>query len=188
MWASLVVLVCGIGLLTASVIRSDASAARSGGVFKVVFFGAMVDTPDPAIWYLPTEWTLLRATCAQLLTYPDKQPPAGLRLEPQVAASFPRVSRDGKTFTFTLRRGFHFSNGDPIQASAFARAIGRVLAPGVETAGKDYTKDIVGAQDVIAGRRSLPVGVQARGYRPLLRLRVRSRSPHGAQAEPLLRW
>ena len=41
------------------------------------------------------------ATCAKLLNYPDASAPAGTRLVPEVAASLPRVSSDGRTYTFT---------------------------------------------------------------------------------------
>jgi peptide/nickel transport system substrate-binding protein len=103
------------------------------------------------------------------MAYPDKPPPAGLRIEPRVAASYPRVSRDAKTFTFTLRKGFRFNDGAPVRADAFARAIGRALAPGVESPGEQYMRDIVGAADVTAGKRSIPAGVDARGTRLVIR-------------------
>src|SRR5262245_4802094 len=102
------------------------------------------------------------------MTYPDKPPPAGLRIEPEVAASY-RVSRDAKTFTFTLRTGFRFSDGSPVRADAFARAIGRGLAPGIESAGTEYMKDIVGAAEVTAGKRQIPVGVVPKGTRLVIR-------------------
>jgi peptide/nickel transport system substrate-binding protein len=167
---SLAALVCGLALLAASVAQSHASvAARNGGTFKVSVSAAFVDTPDPALSYTITGWAILDATCAGLMTYPDKPPPAGLRIEPEVAASYPRVSRDAKTFTFTLRPGFRFSDGAPIRADAFARAIGRGLAPGVESAAAEYMKDIVGAADVTAGKRTLPAGVHAQGTRLVIK-------------------
>src|SRR5262245_7004453 len=103
------------------------------------------------------------------MTYPDKPPPAGLRIEPEVAASYPVVSRDAKKFTFTLRTGLRFSDGSPVRADAFARAIGRGLAPGVESAAGDYMKDIVGAAGVTAGKRPIPVGVVPKGNRLVIR-------------------
>jgi peptide/nickel transport system substrate-binding protein len=167
---SLAALVCGLALLAASVAPSHASvAARNGGTFRVSVFAPLIDTPDPAISYTITGWAVLDATCARLMTYPDKPPPAGLRIEPEVAASYPRVSRDAKTFNFRLRKGFRFSDGAPVRADAFARAIGRALAPGVESAAADYMKDIVGAADVVAGKRSIPVGVSARGTRLVIK-------------------
>ena len=47
------------------------------------------------------------------MNFPDAPPPASLRLVPEVATAYPRVSRDGTTYTFTLRSGFRFSDGHP---------------------------------------------------------------------------
>jgi peptide/nickel transport system substrate-binding protein len=97
------------------------------------------------------------------MAYPDKPVPEGLRLVPEVAADFSTMSRNGKTHTFKLRSGFRFSDGTPVRASAFARAINRTLAPGVDTAATQYTGDIVGAADVQAGKTQSAAGVTARG-------------------------
>ena len=85
-----------------------------------------LDYVDPALSFTQPGWSLLDATCARLMTYPDKPPPAGFRLQPEVAAGY-RVSNDLKTYTFTLRKGFRFSNGAAVRANAFARAIERLV-------------------------------------------------------------
>ncbi len=74
-------------------------------------------------------WALGDTTCARLMSYEDKPPPAAFRLAPEVASGPPKVASDLKTYTFTLRSGFRFSDGKPVRASAFARAINRALAP-----------------------------------------------------------
>jgi peptide/nickel transport system substrate-binding protein len=125
---------------------------------------------DPAMANTQASWSLLDLTCARLMTYPDKPPPAAFQLVPEVAASPPAVSRDGKTYTFTLRRDFRFSDGTPVDARAFARAINRTLAPGVRSLGTRYMEDIVGARAVQAGRATSARGVVARGYRLTIRL------------------
>jgi peptide/nickel transport system substrate-binding protein len=140
---------------------------REGGIFRVALFG--LDYVDPALSYSLEGWSLLDTTCARLMTYPDKPAPAGLRLVPEVAADFPTMSRDGKTHTFNLRSGFRFSDGTPVRASAFARAINRTLAPGVETAATQYTGDIVGAREVRSGRTQSAAGVTARGNTLIVR-------------------
>ena len=100
------------------------------------------------------------------MTYPDKPPPEGYRLVPEVAAAYPRVSRDGKTWTFTLRSGFRFSDGTPVQASAFARAIARTLAPGVRLAGgRLYAARSSAPRTFRPGRTTSLAGVVARGNR-----------------------
>jgi peptide/nickel transport system substrate-binding protein len=111
----------------------------------------------------------LSATCAGLMRYPNKPPPAGLRIAPDVAAFPPRVSSDGKTYTFTLRKDFRFSDGKPVRAEAFARAISRMLIPEMKSPGAEYAKDIVGADAVTTGTRTLPTGVTARGTRLVIR-------------------
>ena len=137
------------------------STARKGGIVRLAFNG--LDYMDPALAYSGPSWALLDTTCARLMTYPDKPPPAGLRLVPEVAASFPKISQNGKTYTFTLRRGFRFSDGTPVRAAAFARAIDRALALGDKTGAVQYVSDIAGAAEVQAGKRHHAAGVVARG-------------------------
>jgi ABC-type transport system substrate-binding protein len=134
---------------------------RDGGIFRVAFEG--LDYIDPALAYTPASWSLLDTTCARLMTYPDKPAPAGLSVVPEVAADYPKISRNGKTYTFRLRSGFRFSDGTPVGASAFARAINRTLAKGVDSWAVQYTGDIVGAADVRAGETTAAAGVTARG-------------------------
>ena len=130
-----------------------AAAEQEGGIFRISlnsFSG--IDYMDPALASSPPGWALLDTTCARLLAYPDKPPPEGFRLQPEVAAGFPAVSRDGRTYTFTLRSGFRFSDGTPVRASAFARAINRALAPEMNSPGVQYVRDIVGAGRVLTGK------------------------------------
>jgi peptide/nickel transport system substrate-binding protein len=130
---------------------------------------AGLDYVDPALSYTPPGWALIDTTCARLMAYPDKPPPAGFRAAPEVAVAFPKVSRDLKTFTFRLRTGFRFSDGTPVRASAFARAINRTLAPSMNSPGAMHMRDIVGADDVLAGRAARARGVVARGNTLIVR-------------------
>ena len=115
-------LVSGLLLVAGSVQASGGaslhSEARKGGTFNVSFVRNSLDYVDPALSYTFEGWSLLHATCARLMNYPDKPRPEGLRLVPEVAASYPRVSSDGKTYTFTLRKDFRFSDGKPVRAAA----------------------------------------------------------------------
>ena len=82
---------------------------------------------------------------------------------PEVAAAYPRPSHDRKTWTFRLRSGFRFSNGAPVRADAFKRAIDRTLAPEITSPALPYTRSVVGAEDVRAGRATSARGVVAQG-------------------------
>ncbi|MEV8549407.1 ABC transporter substrate-binding protein [Streptomyces glaucescens] len=42
---------------------------------------------------------------------------AGLRLKPALAAALPKVTDGGRTYTFTLREGVKFSDGEPLTAA-----------------------------------------------------------------------
>jgi peptide/nickel transport system substrate-binding protein len=182
-------------LVGGAVLARAGSTARGqdGGILRVSFSQAAgLDYVDPALSFSAAGWSLLDATCARLYTYPDTASPGSFRLRPEVAsASF--VSTDLKTYTFTLRRGFRFSNGEPVRASAFARAINRVLQPDVQSPGADLMRDIVGAADVLAGRATKARGVVAHGNtlvvrftRPAPNFRTRTALPFFCAVPPWL--
>ena len=138
-------------------------------IFRIVFSPASgLDHIDPALSFTTPGWALLDTTCARLMTYPDKPAPASFQLQPEVAKSV-RISKDYQTYTFVLRQSFRFSDGAPVRASAFAHAINRLLAPVAHSPGAIHARDIVGAGDVLAGRRTTATGVVARGYTLVVR-------------------
>lgn len=154
-------------VLAASAVSSatpSSTTAREGGIFRISLpTVAGLDNMDPALSFTPAGWALLDTVCARLMAYPDRRPPAGLRLQPEVAKAPPTVSADQRTFTFELRTNFRFSDGTPVRASAFARAINRTLAPSMKSPGALFTRHIVGALDVLEGKRRTATGVVARG-------------------------
>jgi peptide/nickel transport system substrate-binding protein len=155
----------GVTLLVAAAAAHPSEHAKNGGTFNVIALARDFDSIDPAISYRPTTGALLDPVCARLFDYPDRPPPEGLRIVPEVAAGYPRISGDGKTYTFTLRKGFRFSDGEPVRASAFARAINRVLNPVLNSPGAPYVDSIVGAKEVLAGKAGSATGVKASGLR-----------------------
>jgi peptide/nickel transport system substrate-binding protein len=157
-----------IGALCALLLPSvsgSTHAEQPGGIFRVSFLTTPgnFDHIDPALAYSRESWALLDTACARLMRYRDRPLPQGRELEPDVAAAPPVVSRDGRTWRFRLRTGFRFSNGSPVRADAFAHAIHRTMAPGVDSPAYVYTRAIVGAEDVHAGRAARASGVTARG-------------------------
>ena len=162
--------IAGLALTSFGAAPSGAEAPR-GGIFKIVFAPPeQLDTMDPARANTQASWSLLDLTCARLMSYPDRAGSRAYNLVPEVAVAPPTTSQDGKTYTFTLRRGFRFSDGKPVDARAFARAINRTLTPGLKSLGVRYMQEIVGARAVQTGKASSASGVVAQGYRLVIRL------------------
>jgi YVTN family beta-propeller protein len=110
------------------------------------------------------------ATCAGLLTYPDRPAPQGTRLVPDVARAMPTVSDDGRTYTFIVRPGFRFSSGAPVTAATFKHTIERTLSPKLKAAASNYMADIIGMPAYQARRTDHLAGVTASGDRLQIRL------------------
>ena len=140
-----------------------------GGIVRVAIKGTDIDSLDPAISYAVASGLLLAPTCASLLSY-SGGPHGTSALRPEVASGFPRSSADGRTLTFTLRDGFRFSDGTPVRASAFVRAINRTLTPEMQSPWAVYLRDIVGAEQMLAGKATVAAGVVGKGRTLVIRL------------------
>jgi ABC-type transport system substrate-binding protein len=144
--------------------EAPASGKVQGGT---AHFNLNTDTDfvDPALAYYQISWQFEYATCAKLLNYPDRAGAAGSQIVPEVAASLPTVSPDGKTYTFTIRKGFKFSppSNQPVTAKTFQFVINRDLNPKMQSPGAQFVSDIVGAEDVLNGKAKTASGVVVNG-------------------------
>lgn len=160
-------------MLAAAQLASAGFGFRQGGVFRYGSVGASVQI-DPQVAYVSTAWWLEYATAAKLFNYPDRAGQAGTRLAPEVASGY-TVSRDGRTWTFFVRKGFHFSDGLPVTAASFKYAIDRVANHDLASPGAPFITDqnganIVGAAAVNAGRVQHVRGVVVKGNRLIVHL------------------
>ena len=115
--------------------------------------------PDPQIAY---------ATCAKLLNYPAAPAPRGTRLVPEVAASLPTRSTDGRTYTFTVRDDFAFSppsRGERVTAETFRHALERSLHPKMDPGGTSVLADIAGVDAYRSGKAARIAGIAVAGNR-----------------------
>ena len=72
-----------------------------------------------------------------------------LDIIPDLAESW-EVSDDGKTYTFNLRNGIKFSNGDPVTAEDFKWSIERASNPDTGSMNAEvYLGDILGVKEVV---------------------------------------
>ncbi|HEX4929193.1 MAG TPA: ABC transporter substrate-binding protein, partial [Gaiellaceae bacterium] len=121
---SIAMAVVGAGLLVGSSFagatsasaptKSGSSEVKRGGTLRINASNTDFEFTDPAMAYDVLGWQMLYSTNMFLMNYPDKPAPEGSRLFPEAAAGFPRVSKDGKTYTFTIRSGIKFSDGSPL--------------------------------------------------------------------------
>ena len=158
----------GLGLAVAAGAASDSGAVapRRGGTLQLTLPGGF-SSLDPSVAGTRAVFT---ATQLLLVSYPDAESPTSNRLVPEAAVSLPRVTADGRTYTFTIRNGLRFSDGRRVAAANFAFSLNRALRPELEAQIAVFLHDIVGAEDVLAGRATSAAGIRARGLTLTIRL------------------
>ena len=145
---------------------------KEGGTFRVAATFGSFNAIDPALANVTPNFFWTRLAAASCGTRASR-PPAGLRLTPDLAEAEPIISKNGKTYTFTIRKDARFSDGRPVTARAFAHALERILDPAMESFSASSFADIVGAQDVLAGKATTVRGLIAKGRTLTLRLTKR---------------
>jgi peptide/nickel transport system substrate-binding protein len=141
------------GLLTivvaVAVIASVAvgtSSARSsdhkGGTLKLLAKAAG-GTLDPQVNYTLQYWQLYQASYDGLLGFKKAGGSEAFEVVPDLASGY-KISKDGKTWTFTLRKGIKFSNGQAVTVNDVVASIKRIFKVKSPTAGGFYS-GIIGA-------------------------------------------
>ena len=168
-------LVAAGGKIWASV-QSPPPVRPTGGT-AVVSLPSFITSLDPAVAFSWDSSQVEYATCAMLLNYPDEAGAAGRRLVPDAARALPAVSKDGRTYTFTIRSGLRFSppSNQLVTAQTFKYTIERSLSPRMGVAGQgppgqQFLADVVGAGAYAAGKARHIAGVQAHGNKLTIRL------------------
>ena len=156
-----------VALLLAT--AGGAATGKEGGTFRVVE-GGLTSTIDPALVGTPPEIQILDPACGGLVAFQDKPLPAGLRVVPHLAEALPTISRNGKTYTFQIRKDARFSNGRPVTARAFTDALERILNPAMKSDNVVLVESIVGAQAMLDGTTTRLAGAVANARTLTLRL------------------
>ena len=116
------------------------------------------DNLDPNRSSFSTEGAVIRQVFEPLLTF-DKD----LKPVPAAASGYD-VSQDGKTYTFHLKQGAKWSDGQPVTAKDFVYSYKRILDPNIAAEYASFFADagIVGAADYNGGKGSADnVGIKA---------------------------
>lgn len=118
-------------------------------------------TLDPALARDAESAFYIRQLYSGLLTFNDN-----MNLVPDIAEQMPDVSADGRTFTFHLRKGVQFRNGDEVTAEDFKYSIERATDPalaapnpGTSLPAGTYLNDIVGVPQKLKGEATQVSGV-----------------------------
>ena len=120
--------------------------AKQGGSVTIAQT-SQPDYLDPALSYTVNGWEPMWLVYTPPITYKRAEGEEGTELIPGVAQKLPEVSGDGKTVTFTIRKGLKFSDGTPLKASDFEHTIKRVL--NLESGATGFFLIIEGAQEYI---------------------------------------
>ena len=126
---------------------SSSGEAKNGGSITMSQT-SQPDFMDPALTYTVNGIEPLWLVYTPLLTYPrtgDAEKDS--LVVPGLAEDMPKISKDGKTYELTLRKGLKYSDGSPVKASDFEHSVKRVL--NLESGGSAFYLGITGAQDYI---------------------------------------
>ena len=92
---------------------SSYQKAHAGGTLTLLASTAG-GTLDPQVNYTLQYWQLFQATYDGLVTFQKVNGQASFDVVPDLATSLPKVTNGGKTYTFTLRKGIKFANGQTV--------------------------------------------------------------------------
>jgi peptide/nickel transport system substrate-binding protein len=121
--------------------------AKSGGSITISQT-SQPDFLDPALSYTVNGIEPMWLVYTPLITYPrtgDIEKDSSLI--PGLAEEMPTISKDGKTYELTLRKGLKYSDGSAVKAEDFEHTIRRVL--NLESGGSAFYLGIEGAQDYV---------------------------------------
>jgi oligopeptide transport system substrate-binding protein len=113
----------------------------------------------------------------------DVSPTTGAAV-PALATSW-TLSPSGKVYTFHLRKGAKFQNGDPVTAADFVYSWNRTLSPKVASPYLFFLSGIAGATAVSSGKAKAATGIKA--LNPTT-LQVTLTTPAGYFPELVSRW
>jgi peptide/nickel transport system substrate-binding protein len=152
---------------------SSGSAAHKGGTFTILA-NSSFGVADPAQNYTLQEWQLLINTHDGLVQFKRVGGTAGTQIVPDLAQSIPTPTDNGKTYTFQIRKGIKFSNGQVMKPSDFVTTFERQFTvPGPTS----FYSGIVGASACKPSHCDLSKGVVANDSASTLTIHLTAADP-----------
>jgi len=137
---------------------SSAATGSSSGAINVVV-GTAPDSLDPGMGYTTQAAEADWLAYTGLMTYAHQAGTTGGQLIPGLATAPPTISKDGKTYTMTLRKGLVYSNGQPVKASDFTYTVERAIKIPWGGEGQFIEGNIVGAKEFSKGTSKTISGI-----------------------------
>src|SRR6266850_5817644 len=141
---------CALAALAVNTGTSGAAtqADHNGGTLKLLAKAAG-GTLDPQVNYTLQYWQLYQATYDGLLGFTKAGGDSAFTVVPDLAESLPTPTNGSKTWTFKLRKGIKFSNGQPLTVKDVVASLQRIFKVKSPTSGGFYA-GIVGAKACLA--------------------------------------
>jgi peptide/nickel transport system substrate-binding protein len=174
MAAALALAAAGCGGSSASSGSGASGSPHAGGVFTILA-NSNFGTADPAVNYTLQEWQLLINTGDGLTAFARVPGVPGTKIVPDLATSIPLPTNNGLTYTFHIRRGIKFSNGQTLQPSDFVTTFEREFT----AAGPDPFYSVIdGTQNCsTSGCNLASTGVVANNSNYTLTLNLNTQDP-----------
>ncbi len=134
--------------ISAACLPAYADDSHYGGTMKLLGVSSE-GTLDPHINYTARYWPLFIWTHDGLMAFKKAGGPDGSTVVPDLAEEMPVLSNDGKTYTFKLRKGIMFSNGQEVTTDDVVASFQRIFKVSSPTSGSFYS-GIVGADKCLA--------------------------------------
>ncbi|WP_421592261.1 ABC transporter substrate-binding protein [Shinella sp. M27] len=147
--ASAVALLAGASLAPA---QAEYLKEHRGGTMRLLARSA-AGTLDPHINYTDQGWQMYQPIYDGLVAFRKAEGMDGFTIVPDLAEALPEVTNDGKTFTFKLRKGVMFSNGQEVGVKDVVASFQRIFKVSGPTSGTFYA-GIVGADKCLADTKS----------------------------------
>jgi oligopeptide transport system substrate-binding protein len=129
---------------------------------------------DPATAFALTDTNILSTLFEGLVNFA----PDGRTIVPGAAERW-EVSPDGKSYTFHLRAGLKWSNGDPLTSADFLYSFRRIIEPKLGSENAIYGDIVTGAEDFRNGKTSDFASVGFRAPDPrTFEITLRERAPY----------
>jgi peptide/nickel transport system substrate-binding protein len=163
-------------LLVATALAGGSATSARGGTLRYNHSLSDFEYIDPQKCYDTGCSEVLWPTMYNLMQYPEKAGAEGKRVYPEAATGQPVVSKDGKTYTFTVRTGHKASNGKTVTPQWFVHAFERLLSPKMGDAasarfgGIQNLAAIQGTQAFYDGKTQKISGLQVSGNKLVIKL------------------